>query len=254
MHFSFIIPTYNRGYCIENTLQSIFNQSFTDYEIIVIDDASSDNTSEIIKRYSNLPNFKYIKLETNGGVNIARNTGIKNAKGNWIILLDSDDRLTSNGLTDIFNTIEQYQGQSKVFWFVCKNTLDGSLTTNRPTFCGLVTAKDIFNNTVQGEHLAVVKKKIFQNITFEERIRGGEGITWKQIVIDYPFYISNIPTRIYNNENTDRLSNLTKDFYRRVLRCHIEDLRIHYFNYLKFSFFSFFSLLLKIIYYKIKSI
>lgn len=85
---SVIIPTYNREKYIVETLQSVFAQTFTDYEVIVIDDGSTDNTSVVLKPY--LDRIIYIR-KPNGGQGSARNAGIKMAKGEYMAFLDSDD-------------------------------------------------------------------------------------------------------------------------------------------------------------------
>lgn len=87
---SVIIPSYNREVLIIKAIESILHQTYTDFEILVIDDASTDNTKEAI---DNLKNDKiiYYKLDKNSGQCVARNYGIKRAKGEYIAFLDSDD-------------------------------------------------------------------------------------------------------------------------------------------------------------------
>jgi len=250
MKYSFIIPTYNRAYCIKNTLESIFNQQTKDYEIVIIDDASIDNTYESISEFINLGNVNYIRLIKNGGVNVARNVGISEARGEWLILLDSDDFLTKNGLSDINKVIEERHHLSSVFMFACIN-LDGELTVNTPEYTGLLYAKQYFNEKIQGEYFVVVRRDVLIKFPFEEKIRGGEGITWKKIIIKYPFFISNIPSRIYNNLSDDRLSYKTSNFYLRVFECHLRDLKVHFLNYLRFSPVSLVKLISKVVVYRI---
>ena len=84
---SIIMPTYNRAGYIEEALDSIKKQTFTDYEIIVVDDGSTDNTKEILDKYKGI---RCIYLE-HVGIAGARNTAVKAAKGKWIAFLDSDD-------------------------------------------------------------------------------------------------------------------------------------------------------------------
>lgn len=88
---SIIIPVYNASNYIETALQSIINQTITDIEVICINDGSTDNSSEIIEKYSS--KYSYIKLfnQENSGVAIARNKGINEAKGKYIAFLDADD-------------------------------------------------------------------------------------------------------------------------------------------------------------------
>ena len=85
---SVIIPTYNHAMYIERTLESVFQQTYKNYEIIVIDDGSTDNTQEVIKSYEN--KITYICKE-NEGTAKSRNLGLKIAKGKYVAFLDSDD-------------------------------------------------------------------------------------------------------------------------------------------------------------------
>lgn len=87
---SIIIPTYNREKLILKALESVFKQSFQDFEILIIDDASTDNTESVIGEL-NHPQIRYFKLDKNGGQCIARNFGTKQAHGTYVAFLDSDD-------------------------------------------------------------------------------------------------------------------------------------------------------------------
>lgn len=88
---SIILPTYNRAYCLPDTIESLLSQTYTEYEIIVIDDESTDGTQELFAtRYVNHPKIKYLTRK-NGGCGAARNTGIKVAQGEFIAICDSDD-------------------------------------------------------------------------------------------------------------------------------------------------------------------
>ncbi len=90
---SIITPTYNCGKYIEQTIESVILQTYRNWEMIIIDDCSTDNTEEIVQEYQKrYEKIIYKKLEFNSGAAIARNTGIKMAKGKYIAFLDSDDR------------------------------------------------------------------------------------------------------------------------------------------------------------------
>lgn len=91
--FSIIIPTYNRAHLILKTLESVSNQNFENYEVIIVDDGSTDDTGKIIREYiqdNKLNNCHYF-YKTNGERGAARNFGITKASGQWITFLDSDD-------------------------------------------------------------------------------------------------------------------------------------------------------------------
>ncbi|MEA1987104.1 MAG: glycosyltransferase [Candidatus Marinimicrobia bacterium] len=95
INISVIIPVYNRASTISRAIDSVLNQSYRVFEIIVVDDGSTDKTGEILKTYSD--KIKIIS-QKNSGVSSARNIGILNSRGNWISLLDSDDEWLPNKL------------------------------------------------------------------------------------------------------------------------------------------------------------
>lgn len=86
---SVIIPVYNRARYIKECLESVFNQTYKDYEVIVVDDGSTDNLKQVLVPYKGRINYIY---KQNGGAASARNVGLRNAKGGYIAWLDSDDR------------------------------------------------------------------------------------------------------------------------------------------------------------------
>ena len=101
MLFSIIIPTYNRAHLILKTLESVKNQSFVDYELIIVDDGSSDNTKEVVNKFildNKLSNWHYFN-KVNGERGAARNYGIEKATGLYVTFLDSDDLIYSNHLS-----------------------------------------------------------------------------------------------------------------------------------------------------------
>lgn len=105
--FSIIIPTYNSSKFISRCLKSLDNQTVdkTMFEVLIIDDASSDDTVEVLRNYKSELNIRIFQLEKNGGPGIARNKGIEEAIGEWILFVDSDDSISKNCLSTLSNTI-----------------------------------------------------------------------------------------------------------------------------------------------------
>ena len=87
---SIIVPVYNCEEYIEKCIDSILHQTYQNFEVIVINDGSKDNTLEKLKKYINKNKITIISIENNG-VSNARNLGIKNSKGDYICFIDSDD-------------------------------------------------------------------------------------------------------------------------------------------------------------------
>ena len=84
---SVVIPTYNRGWCLNDAVDSVFSQTYGRYELIVVDDGSTDDTKKRLSRYDDLT----VITQHNRGVSAARNRGIASSKGDLIAFLDSDD-------------------------------------------------------------------------------------------------------------------------------------------------------------------
>lgn len=111
---SVILPTYNRKYCVGRMINSVLKQNFTDFELIIVDDGSSDNTAEMIEEKYNDCRIKLIKKE-NGGVSSARNAGISVAVGEWITFVDSDDYLLDGFFEDIYQTLQKVDCEVLVY-------------------------------------------------------------------------------------------------------------------------------------------
>ena len=98
--FSVVIPTYNRAAFIEATLQSVLDQTYLHYEIIVVDNCSTDNTEELLQSYIRAGQINFIKHEQNFERARSRNTGMSAARGDFVTLLDSDDFMYLTNLAD----------------------------------------------------------------------------------------------------------------------------------------------------------
>ena len=88
---SIIMPSYNTASFIAESIQSVLSQTYKEWELIIIDDFSSDSTDEVVKPYLDDERIKYIKNEKNSGAAVSRNRALREATGKWIAFLDSDD-------------------------------------------------------------------------------------------------------------------------------------------------------------------
>ena len=101
--FTIVIPTYNRGHMIEETIKSVLRSRFKDYEIIIVDDGSTDNTKFVVKKYLN--SFCSYYRKENEERAAARNYGVKIARGKYVNFLDSDDIIYENHLQSAYDFI-----------------------------------------------------------------------------------------------------------------------------------------------------
>lgn len=122
VYFSIVIPTYNRENIITTTIKSVLNQTFNNYEIIIVDDGSTDNTKNIVSEIKD-DRIKYI-YQKNAERSAARNNGIRNSNGKWICFLDSDDAYKKNHLQTLFESIEFdiKNNQNFEFYFTSQET------------------------------------------------------------------------------------------------------------------------------------
>ena len=87
---SIIMPSYNTGRFIKESIESVLAQTYSNWELIIVDDCSTDNTDEIVAQFTD-ERIKYLKNEVNSGAAVSRNRALREAKGKWIAFLDSDD-------------------------------------------------------------------------------------------------------------------------------------------------------------------
>lgn len=88
---SIIMPSYNTGRFIKETIESVLAQSYPTWELIIVDDCSTDDTDDVVSQYLADERIHYIKNDTNSGAAVSRNRALREAKGKWIAFLDSDD-------------------------------------------------------------------------------------------------------------------------------------------------------------------
>jgi glycosyltransferase involved in cell wall biosynthesis len=184
---SVIIPTYNSADYIEEALESVFEQTFQDFEIIVIDDGSTDGTGEILKKYGE--RVKYL-FQENGGPASARNRGIRIARGEYIAFLDADDLWVSTKLEKQVSLFHQRKHLGMVTTGACsfdEKGVFGYSTDKRKTLMVGDIARNIFLRSNIGTPTVMVRKEVFDSIGFfEENIRQAEDDNmWIRITAHY---------------------------------------------------------------------
>jgi glycosyltransferase involved in cell wall biosynthesis len=215
---SVIIPTYNRAWCIERAIKSVIVQSFKDWEMIVIDDGSSDNTSDIVSGYLSDSRIHYFHKE-NGGVGTARNVGIRKAAAEFIVFLDSDDELIDRHVLDIMygDIISVREKIGLMLYPVVRFSEAKELaheiidsTQGSGVFMEFSYQDRVCGNAwLDGDRFSICKKSIFDEYKFPEYVNGLEGILWSKISKEYFFGYHDIPL-LRNNIHTNSLSRSDK--------------------------------------------
>ena len=206
MNISVIIPTFNRKKTLKRAIQSVLMQSYTPYEIIVIDDGSDDGTKEWLK--DNFPNVKYI-YQMNSGVSSARNKGIKFARGDWIALLDSDDEWLPSKLKDQANEIELNPAakflHTNEIWI--RNGVRVNQMKKHKKYGGYIFEKCLDMCRISPSSV-LIKKDIFDEIgMFDETLKVCEDYDlWLRFASKYPVHFLDQPLIKKYGGHSDQLS------------------------------------------------
>ena len=190
---SIIIPTYKSEKYIKKCIDSVLEQTYQNYEIIIIDNHSTDATINIIKSYKT-NKIKTFSINNNGQISLSRNLGIKNSNSDWIAFLDSDDAWYKDKLTLIMNNF------TNKYDFICHDMnvfIDEKPQKQRLKFKKNFPNRNLFENLlIEGNPIAnssvIVKKSLLENIGY--------------ISVDHPPYTIDYHTWL-------RISQITSKFY-----------------------------------------
>lgn len=207
---SIIVPVYNAEKFLEDTIQTVLNQTYTNWEMICINDCSKDNSVNIIEKYMKLDKrIKLIKLEKNSGVSIARNTGVKASNGKYIAFLDADDLWEKEKLEKQVKFMEEgeYEFSFTGYEFADENGIPNGKKVKIPQKINYKQAlknTTIWTSTVMLD-VEKLGKEIMQMPVFK---RGEDTATWWKILrkIEYAYGINEVLS-YYRRTNTSLSSN-----------------------------------------------
>lgn len=214
---SIIIPCYNQAQYLDEALQSVFEQSYLDWECIIVNDGSLDNTEEVAQKWlAKDVRFKYV-YKLNGGLSSARNLGLEKAAGDYIQFLDSDDFLDSRKIElSLQQCIQNLNEKSKIVISNFRMFTDDIGFSTDPfcelkqdyfTFQELLFGWDIkFNIPI---HCGFFEASLFKNIHFSEDLKAKEDwIMWLQMFQkNVKCYFLDIPLVLYRTHS----NSMTKD-------------------------------------------
>jgi glycosyltransferase involved in cell wall biosynthesis len=215
---SVIIPTYNRALIIKDAIQSVLNQTFSDYEIIVVDDGSTDNTSNVVNDMrSHSGKVRYIYQE-NKGRSAARNIGIRAARGNYVAFLDSDDMFLPEKLRVQLMTLKNNLDFGMVFSHVLRMDEHGNILEDinqgKEKLTGWIYPELLFiKKNIITIPSVMVRKRVLNEIGgFDESMHICEDLDlWRRIAMNHQILQMNEPLAIIRhrmNESLDVLGYL----------------------------------------------
>lgn len=186
--FSVVIPLFNKEKSIERTILSVLKQSFVDFEIIIVNDGSTDNSVDVVKQISDT-RIRLVE-KPNGGVSSARNRGIEEARNEWVCFLDGDDQWHSDYLSTMYGLIQKYStGLIKIVatGFAKANSsldiLDEIKLKEERVITDYFHEVLVNRNTVVHTSAIVVNKVLFDQVGyFNERLTHGEDLDmWERL-------------------------------------------------------------------------
>ena len=217
MKFSIIIPLYNKGKGILRSINSIINQSYNDFELIIVNDGSTDDSVQNVK----IINDKRISIynQINSGPSAARNKGISLAKGDWILFLDADDELLPNALETFNSLICKYPLYSV---FCCNHILENNgFSRVRANYYpdGIVSNNYrawFFNLLLPCQGCTLFKRDVLERYKYPNYIRRWEDAALMfEIMREYQIVRSHIPTFIYHRSMSEGMfprKNIDEDY------------------------------------------
>jgi len=185
MQFSIILPTFNRSHMIHNAIESVINQTYENWELIIVDDGSTDSTKTVVNKYKKLENkIKYI-YQNNKERSAARNKGIEQANGDWICFLDSDDMYYKNHI-DEFKSLIEKNNNKKGLYFSGVSYGEYSEDLEEYNMSYNNNLEFVLLNTI-GTPRACASKQILKKHQFNQEINIGEDKElWSRISQFYP--------------------------------------------------------------------
>lgn len=215
IRFSVVIATHNRASLLGRAIRSALDQCFANFEVIVVDDASSDQTSTLVPR--DFPEVRFLRQDVNQGVGAARNRGVREAMNPWVVIFDDDDELLPGALEEMAETLRSTPGTPgyPVLQFATSN---GSI----PHPYLLITLEHYVTNALRGDFVPVINRTRFieAGFSYPESRTGGEHLLWWRIAQTYGIPTWNQKVVVVHNDARIRLSSVESQI--RLAKDHAE--------------------------------
>ncbi|WP_265112369.1 glycosyltransferase family 2 protein [Halosolutus halophilus] len=201
---SVVVPTYNRADVLPRTLDSVREQTFQEFEIVVVDDGSTDNIAAVVDQYPD-DRIRYVSHETNRGPSAARNTGIRAAEGKYVSFLDSDDELKPTFLERSIETLRAESAECAGTFVALERYRDGEVIETHGATPVMASPAD-FGPSIETEARTgglTVRASVFADVgTFDERIAYMDDVAfWVKLLREY--YLVGVDEPLYRYHSHD---------------------------------------------------
>lgn len=193
-NISVIVPIYNTEKHLDRCIESILNQTYKDFELILIDDGSTDNSSNICNKYKEIDTRIMVIRQNNRGVSYSRNIGISKAKGKYIAFVDGDDYVDNNFLHELLNTaINNNVDMSMCNYYLVKDDKKEKCShgnKNNEVISKEYILNNIFNNSNTVCYFSLWNKLFKKNIIIKNRILLNEDMSFGEDLVFVTKYIN----------------------------------------------------------------
>jgi len=204
---SIVMATYNRAATLGRAIDSVLRQDHPFWELIVVDDGSTDDSPELLRGYDD-QRINVVVHNHNRGVTAAKNAGLELVSGEWFTFLDSDDEALPNALAAMLAVVDAHPDVDAVTCN-CLDSLTDEFTGYGLDNDGYIDARAVAR--AQGDHWGITKTRLLGSLRFDERISGGEDIVWLKISARATRYYINQGLSICHREGTDRVTHQTRE-------------------------------------------
>ena len=228
---SIIIPTYNRVHSLTDSIMSVLEQSVGNWELIIVDDGSTDETRQLMSKFLTNERVKYY-FQENSGVSTARNKGVELSRGDYVIFLDSDDRFLP-GLFSKLNEVD-YTSYDLICWQVLKK-VDGKSSVWKPRklekIYNKITATFLAGSICYKKQVFIESGGFDPEMSFGENYELGMRISEKNDlkikILDQQFLFYNINNRIRESNSFDNRLDSYHHLYQKHKAKYVKDIQSH---------------------------
>lgn len=206
---SIVLPTYNRPHLLPKAMESILNQSFQDFEFIIINNGSEKETADVLANYTHYPQVRVISLPENIGFSAATNVGFDAISGDWFTIMSDDDSLLPHALERLLSVPEQLDPSVNAVSCNCFSTITNEFTGKGLTQTGYVEGTDIIREG-GGEFWGITRTELLGDLRFNPKVSDDVNHLWYQIDIVANRYYLHEGLKNYDDGVGGRVSSPSK--------------------------------------------